>query len=152
MSLKQKANLTFLLFGHPIKMNFAPKIQMKKTIAPSIAIFVILALTLTLFGCLLIAGCTNTAPDSTVQLTIAADALAVSEQVLTAADQAHVIPAADRPAVAAAVYVAQRDIAAAQANVGNGAAASAIAQVNADLAALVTLRLKYQNKPATKPS
>jgi hypothetical protein len=97
-------------------------------------------------------------PDPTTQLTIAADALAGSETVLTALDQAHVIPAGNRAAVAAAVIVAEKDLAAAQANINSPAAQSLLAQLRADLNAVVQLRTTYAaaapatTKPATAPA
>jgi hypothetical protein len=102
-----------------------------------------------------IGGCTaSTTPDQTTTLTIAADSLAASEVILTAADQLHLIPSSDRPAVAAAVYLAQKDLGAAEASIGQSGWASALAQLNSDLAALVSLRAKYPvpTKPATIPT
>lgn len=103
-----------------------------------------------LFAVLMVIGCAS-APDQTVQLTVAADALAASEVVLTTADQQHLIPASDRAIVAGTVFVAQKDLAAAQASLGQGAFTSAMSQVTADLSALVALRAKYQARPTTAP-
>lgn len=95
-------------------------------------------------------GCAN-ATNPVTLLTEANDSLAASEVVLTAADKNGLIPAADRAAIAQAVYVAQKDLATANANGGAGVGASVIAQINADLDAVIQLRLKYAS-PATTPA
>lgn len=97
-----------------------------------------------------IPGCNpNPAPDAAVILTEANDTLAATETVLTALDKQHAIPAAERPGVAAAVYVAQRDLATANANNGQSATTSVLAQLQADLDSVVKLRLKYIANPTT---
>lgn len=100
---------------------------------------------------LIVQGCQNGTPDNAVILTEANDTLAATETILTALDKQHAIPAADRPVVASAIYVAQRDIAAANAAGSGSATASVLAQIRADLDAAVTLRLKYAT-PTTQPN
>jgi phage terminase large subunit-like protein len=96
-------------------------------------------------------GCATTSPSPTIILTEANDTLAVSETVLTAADKAGLIPASDRAAIAAAVSVAQKDLAVANANSGASMSTSILAQVQTDLDAVVQLRLKYST-PTTQPA
>lgn len=109
------------------------------------ALFLTLAFTLS--------GCGMTATDPIVVLAEANDSLAASETVLTSLDKAHVIPAGDRPAIATAVQIAQKDIAVANAQGNLTSTSSILAQVQADVAAVTTLRLKYKPTvaPATQP-
>ena len=59
------------------------------------ALFALATIAVLIMVACMMAGCAS-APDQTVQLTIAADSLAASEVVLTGADKLHAIPAADR--------------------------------------------------------
>lgn len=102
-----------------------------------------------LFLAVCVSGCITGTPSAATVLTEANDSLIASETILTAADKAGLIPATDRAVIAQAVYVAQTDLTAANANSGSGATASVLAQVQADIAAVVSLRLKYAAPSAT---
>ncbi len=93
------------------------------------------------------AGCQNgKAPSPTVQLTMAGDVLAATENILATAQVNHLIPPEDAPAVKASVNSAHSLYLVAVQHKDDPGSAQALADLQAALNSVVTLRLRFGGK------